>query len=85
MYVKWFDTVMLYYVILVISVNVTSTISCQFHPRTSRRRRERNLEDRCQHWLEDIARDAAGGKSRERRTRYVQKGSRNNAARYSRV
>ncbi|CAI9564968.1 unnamed protein product, partial [Staurois parvus] len=39
MYVKWFDTVMFYYVILVNLVNVTFChiqISCQFHPRTSR-------------------------------------------------
>ncbi|CAI9538603.1 unnamed protein product [Staurois parvus] len=35
MYVKWFDTVMFYYVILVYLVNVTFChfqISCQFRP-----------------------------------------------------
>ncbi|CAI9550379.1 unnamed protein product [Staurois parvus] len=32
-------------------------------------RRGRNPEDRCQHRPEDIAGDAAGGTSRERRTR----------------
>ncbi|CAI9573863.1 unnamed protein product, partial [Staurois parvus] len=40
MYVKWFDTVMFYYVILVILVNVSFChfqISCRSVPRTSRR------------------------------------------------
>ncbi|CAI9598440.1 unnamed protein product, partial [Staurois parvus] len=39
MYVKWFDTVMFYYVILVILVNVILSFSnfLPFRPRTSRR------------------------------------------------
>ncbi|CAI9576264.1 unnamed protein product [Staurois parvus] len=32
-------------------------------------RRDRNLEDRCWHRPEEMAGDAAGGTSRERRTR----------------
>ncbi|CAI9598476.1 unnamed protein product [Staurois parvus] len=72
MYVKWFDTVMFYYVILVYLVNFTfchfqiSRRSVSVRPDT---RRERNPEDRCRHPPEDIARDAAGGRSRERRAR----------------
>ncbi|CAI9618596.1 unnamed protein product [Staurois parvus] len=73
MYVKWFDTGMLYYVILVILVNVTFChfqISRQFRPpRTSRRHREWNPEDRCRYRPDYIAGDTAGGTSRERRTR----------------
>ncbi|CAI9552553.1 unnamed protein product [Staurois parvus] len=42
-------------------------------PRTSRRRRERNPEDRCRNRPEEMAGDAAGGTSRS------------NAAGYSRV
>ncbi|CAI9537687.1 unnamed protein product [Staurois parvus] len=52
MYVKWFDTVMFYYVILVIFVNVTFChfqISRRSVPRTSQHRRERNPDDRCRH------------------------------------
>ncbi|CAI9614042.1 unnamed protein product [Staurois parvus] len=60
MYVKWFDTVMFYYVIL---VNVTF---CHFQ--ISRRVRGRNPEDRCRHLPEDITEDTAGGTSWERRT-----------------
>ncbi|CAI9564983.1 unnamed protein product [Staurois parvus] len=47
MYVKWFDTVMFYYVIL---VNVTFChflISRRFVPHTSRRSQGRNPDDRC--------------------------------------
>ncbi|CAI9562913.1 unnamed protein product [Staurois parvus] len=72
MYVKWFDTVMFYYVILVYLVNVTFPhfyISRRSVPRTSRRRRKWNPEDRCRHRPEDIAGDTAGGTSWERRTR----------------
>ncbi|CAI9565094.1 unnamed protein product [Staurois parvus] len=72
MYLKWFDTVMLYYVILVILVNVTFChfqISRRSVPRMSRRRRGRNPEDGCRHPSEDITGDTAGGTSRERRTR----------------
>ncbi|CAI9617553.1 unnamed protein product [Staurois parvus] len=72
MYVKWFDTVMFHYVILVILVNVTFChfqISRQFRPRTSRRRRGRNPEDRCRHPPEDITGDTAGRTLRECRTR----------------
>ncbi|CAI9614713.1 unnamed protein product [Staurois parvus] len=72
MYVKWFDTGMLYYVILVYLVNVTFChfqISRQFRPRTSQCCRGRNPEDRCRHRPEDITGDTAGGTSRERRTR----------------
>ncbi|CAI9549704.1 unnamed protein product [Staurois parvus] len=35
-------------------------------PHTSRRRRERNLEDGCRHRLEDITGDTAGGTSRDK-------------------
>ncbi|CAI9542342.1 unnamed protein product, partial [Staurois parvus] len=57
MYVKWFSTVMEYYVILFYNFQ----ISRQFRPLTSRRRRERNPDDRCRNRPEDIAGDAAGG------------------------
>ncbi|CAI9547085.1 unnamed protein product [Staurois parvus] len=40
-----------------------------FRPRTSRRRRGRNPDDRCRHLPEDITGDTAGGTSREYRTR----------------
>ncbi|CAI9576416.1 unnamed protein product [Staurois parvus] len=40
-----------------------------FRPRTSRRRRERNPDDRCRHPPDYIAGDTAGGTSWERRTR----------------
>ncbi|CAI9536022.1 unnamed protein product, partial [Staurois parvus] len=56
MYVKWFDTVMSYYVILVKFSNFPA-----FRPRTSRHHRERNPEDGCRHRPEDIAGDTAGG------------------------
>ncbi|CAI9605344.1 unnamed protein product [Staurois parvus] len=55
MYVKWFDTVMFYYVILVNLVNVTF---CHFQisrpsvPVSPRHRRERNPEDRCRRTLQ---------------------------------
>ncbi|CAI9539244.1 unnamed protein product [Staurois parvus] len=70
MYVKWFDTVMFYY--FVILVNVTF---CHFQ--ISRRsisvrpdaRRGRNPDNRCRHPPDYIAGDTAGGTSRERRTR----------------
>ncbi|CAI9594252.1 unnamed protein product [Staurois parvus] len=72
MYVKWFDTVMFFYVILVILVNVTF---CHFQ--ISRRSipvrpdacRGRNPDDRCRHPPDYIVGDTAGGTSRERRTR----------------
>ncbi|CAI9610373.1 unnamed protein product [Staurois parvus] len=70
MYVKWFDTVMFYYVILVYLVNVTF---CHFQ--ISRRSvppyacRGRNPNDRCRHLPDYIAGDTAGGTSWERRTR----------------
>ncbi|CAI9571775.1 unnamed protein product [Staurois parvus] len=63
---------MLYYVILVILVNVTfchfqiSRRSVSIHPDA---RRGQNPEDRCWHWLEDIVGDTAGETSRARRTR----------------
>ncbi|CAI9603593.1 unnamed protein product [Staurois parvus] len=72
MYVKWFDTVMLYYVILVNLVNVTfchfqnSRCSVPLHPNA---RRGRNPDGRCRQPPEDIAGDTAGGTSRESRTR----------------
>ncbi|CAI9559856.1 unnamed protein product [Staurois parvus] len=72
MYVKCFDTVMFYYVILVNLVNVTFChfqISRRSVPRMSRRRRGRNPEDRCRHSPEDITGDTTGGTSWERRTR----------------
>ncbi|CAI9615062.1 unnamed protein product [Staurois parvus] len=72
MYVKWFDTGMFYYVILVYLVNVTF---CHFQifrrsvPVRPDTRRGRNPDDRCQHRPEDITGYTAGGTSRERRTR----------------
>ncbi|CAI9583573.1 unnamed protein product [Staurois parvus] len=72
MYVKWFDTVMLNYQILVYLVNVTfchfqiSRCSVPVRPDT---RRGRNLDDRCRHPSEDITGDTAGETLRERRTR----------------
>ncbi|CAI9564787.1 unnamed protein product [Staurois parvus] len=72
MYVKWFDTVMFYYVILVYLVNVTFChfqISRRSIPVRSDARRGWNPDDRCRHPLEDITGDTAGGTSRERRTR----------------
>ncbi|CAI9619870.1 unnamed protein product [Staurois parvus] len=72
MYVKWFDTVMLYYVILVYLVNVTFChfqISRRSIPVRPDARRERNPDDRCRHPPQDITGDTAGGRLRERRTR----------------
>ncbi|CAI9622803.1 unnamed protein product [Staurois parvus] len=72
MYVKWFDTVMLYYVILVILVTVTFCsfqISRRSVPVRPDARRGRNPDDTCWHLPDYIARDTAGGTSRERRTR----------------
>ncbi|CAI9577240.1 unnamed protein product [Staurois parvus] len=72
MYVKWFDTVMFYYVILVYLVNVTFClfqISCRSVPVRPGARRGRNPEDRCRHLPEDITGDTSGGTSWERRTR----------------
>ncbi|CAI9590780.1 unnamed protein product [Staurois parvus] len=72
MYVKCFDTVMFYYVILVILVNVTFChfqISRRSVPVRPDARRGRNPDDRCLHPLDYIARDTAGGTSQERRTR----------------
>ncbi|CAI9564376.1 unnamed protein product [Staurois parvus] len=72
MYVKWFDTGMLYYVILVNLGNVTF---CHFQisrcsiPVRPDARRGRNPDDRCRHRPEHIAGDTAGGTLRERRTR----------------
>ncbi|CAI9581565.1 unnamed protein product [Staurois parvus] len=71
MYVKWFDTVMLYYVILVNLVNVTFChfqISRHSVPVCPDARKAWNPDDRCRHPPEDIAGDTAGGTSRERRT-----------------
>ncbi|CAI9549397.1 unnamed protein product [Staurois parvus] len=72
MYVKWFDTVMLYYVILVNLVNVTFChfqISRRSLPIRPSARRGWNPDNRCRHPPEDIAGDTAGGTSWERRTR----------------
>ncbi|CAI9585074.1 unnamed protein product [Staurois parvus] len=72
MYVKWFDTVMFYYVILVNLVNVTFCyflISRRSVPVRPDARRGRNPGDRCRHPPEDITGDTAGGTSWERRTR----------------
>ncbi|CAI9602308.1 unnamed protein product [Staurois parvus] len=69
MYVKWFDTVMFYYVIL---VNVTFChfqISCRSVPVRLDACRGQNPEDRCWHPPDYIAGDTAGGTSQERRTR----------------
>ncbi|CAI9587442.1 unnamed protein product [Staurois parvus] len=69
MYVKWFDTGMLYYMILVNLTFCHFQISRCSVPRTFRRRRGRNPEDRCWHLPKDVSGDTAGGTSRERRTR----------------
>ncbi|CAI9575763.1 unnamed protein product [Staurois parvus] len=72
MYVKCFETVMFYYVILVYLVNVTFChfqLSCRSVPVRPDARRGWNPDDRCWHPPEDIAGDTAGGTSRERRTR----------------
>ncbi|CAI9559003.1 unnamed protein product [Staurois parvus] len=72
MYVNWFDTVMFYYVILVILVNVTFChfqISRRSVPIRPNARRGRNPDDRCRHLPEDMAGDTVGGTSRECRTR----------------
>ncbi|CAI9575454.1 unnamed protein product [Staurois parvus] len=72
MYVKWFDTVMLYYVILVIVGNVTFCnflISHRSVPVRPDAHRGRNPDDRCCHPPDYIAGDTAGGTSRDRRTR----------------
>ncbi|CAI9565694.1 unnamed protein product [Staurois parvus] len=73
MYVKWFDTVMFYYVILVILVNVTFCHFFKFlavpSPVCPGARRGWNPDDRCRHPLHYIAGDTAGGTSWERRTR----------------
>ncbi|CAI9563540.1 unnamed protein product [Staurois parvus] len=72
MYVKWFDTVMFYYVILVILVNVTFVIfkfAAVLSPVRPDTRRGRNPDDRCRHPPDYIAGDTAGGTSWERRTR----------------
>ncbi|CAI9589875.1 unnamed protein product [Staurois parvus] len=67
MYVKWFDTVMFYYVILVIFRKVTF---CHFQiSRRSDAHRGRNPDDRCRHPPDYIAGDTARGTSWERRTR----------------
>ncbi|CAI9583739.1 unnamed protein product, partial [Staurois parvus] len=74
MYVKWFDTVMFYYVI---SVNLLNVTFCHFQifprlpPRMFRCRRGRNPEERCRHPPEDITgghcrRDIAGAKDKVR-------------------
>ncbi|CAI9617399.1 unnamed protein product [Staurois parvus] len=72
MYVKWVGTVMFYYVILVILVNVTFChfqISCRSVPVRPDVRRGRKPDDRCRHPPDYIAGDTAGGTSWERRTR----------------
>ncbi|CAI9617778.1 unnamed protein product [Staurois parvus] len=72
MYVKWFDTVMFYYVILVILVNVTFChfqISRRSVPVRPDARRGQNPDDRCRHPSEDITGDTAGGTLQEPRTR----------------
>ncbi|CAI9581718.1 unnamed protein product [Staurois parvus] len=72
MYVKCFDTVMFYYVILVILVNVTFVIfkfPAVPSPIRPDARRGQNPDDRCRHPPDYIAGDTAGGTSRDRRTR----------------
>ncbi|CAI9591788.1 unnamed protein product [Staurois parvus] len=72
MYVKWFGTVMFYYVILVYLVNVTFchfSISHRSIPVRLDARRGRNPDDRCRHPPDYIAGDTAGRTSLERRTR----------------
>ncbi|CAI9604290.1 unnamed protein product [Staurois parvus] len=69
MYVKCFDTVMFYYVILVYFVNVTFSNFLISRRSIPIRRREWNPEDGCRHRPKDIAKDTAGGTSWERRTR----------------
>ncbi|CAI9612300.1 unnamed protein product, partial [Staurois parvus] len=58
MYVKWFDSVMFYYAILVNLVNVTFChlqISCRSVPVRPDARRGRNPQDRCRHSPDYIA------------------------------
>ncbi|CAI9559508.1 unnamed protein product, partial [Staurois parvus] len=72
MYVKWFDTVMFYYVILVYLVNVTFChfqISHRSVPRTSRR--SQGMEPRLQmpasaglHWRGHCRREIAGAQDK---------------------
>ncbi|CAI9546901.1 unnamed protein product [Staurois parvus] len=72
MYAKCFDTVMFYYVILVILVNVTFChfqISHLLSPIRPDAHRGWNPDDRCRHLPDYIAGDTAGGTSWERRTR----------------
>ncbi|CAI9588955.1 unnamed protein product [Staurois parvus] len=72
MYVKWFDTVMFYYVILVILMKVTFChfqISRRSIPVRSDAHRGRNPHDRCRHPPDYIAGDTAGGTLWESRTR----------------
>ncbi|CAI9622349.1 unnamed protein product, partial [Staurois parvus] len=74
MYVKWFDTVMFYYVIL---VNVTFChfqISRRSVPVCPGARRGRNPDDRCQHPPDYIAGDTAGGTSREAQDKVSDRG-----------
>ncbi|CAI9572333.1 unnamed protein product [Staurois parvus] len=72
MYVKWFDTGMFIlcdFSVFSECIFYNFQISRRSVPPTSRRRRERTLEDRCRHRPEEMAGDAAGDTSRERRTR----------------
>ncbi|CAI9576814.1 unnamed protein product [Staurois parvus] len=72
MYVKWFDTVMFYYVILVILVNVTFChfqISRRSVPCTSRRSQGTEPRRQTPASAGLHCGDTAGGTSRERRTR----------------
>ncbi|CAI9595042.1 unnamed protein product [Staurois parvus] len=72
MYVKWFDTVMFYYVILVYLLNVTfgqfQIYRCSI-PVRHNARRGWNPDDSCRHPPDYIAGDTEGGTSWERRTR----------------
>ncbi|CAI9560473.1 unnamed protein product [Staurois parvus] len=77
MYVKWFDTVMFYYVILVYFVNVTFSHSKFPAVPSPYVLTLKGMEPRRQVPASgDITGDTAGGTSWERRTRKVKKRSR---------
>ncbi|CAI9554125.1 unnamed protein product, partial [Staurois parvus] len=60
MYVKWFDTVMFYYVIFLKSLNFPM-VPAPIRPVRPNTRRDRNPEDGCRHRPEEMAGDAAEG------------------------
>ncbi|CAI9617254.1 unnamed protein product [Staurois parvus] len=72
MYVKWVETAMFYYEKCVLKKMKFFKIfkfPAAAAARTSRHHRDRNTEAGCRHRTEEMAADAAGDTSRERRTR----------------